>query len=75
MDNGKFEFKAHKYSKSYSYEQLGPVKKQATRPVAAWLDKQNKQLLIAIISLRSTLLRQAEEDDPPRVCYKNMILF
>lgn len=41
------------------------IKKQAIRLVAAWLDKQNKQLLIAIISLRSTLLRQAEEDDPP----------
>ncbi len=56
MDNGKFEFKARKYSKSYSYEQLGACKKTSHTAVAAWLDKQNKQLLIAIISLRSTLL-------------------
>lgn len=43
-------------AKAIRMNNWGPVKKQATRPVAAWLDKQNKQLLIAIISLRSTLL-------------------
>ena len=53
-------------AKAIRMNNWGPVKKQATRPVAAWLDKQNKQLLIAIISLRSTLLRQAGEADPPR---------
>ena len=52
-------------AKAIRMNNWGPVKKQATRPVAAWLDKQNKQLLIAIISLRSTPLRQAEEDGPP----------
>ena len=40
--------------------------------MAAWLDKQNKQLLIAIISLRSTPLRQAEEDGSPHGGEKNM---
>lgn len=37
-------------AKAIRLNNWGPVKKQATRPVAAWLDKQNKQMPVAITS-------------------------
>ena len=37
-------------AKAIRMNNWGPVKKQATRPVAAWLDKQNKQMPVAITS-------------------------
>lgn len=52
-------------AKAIRMNNWGPVKKQATRPVAAWLDKQNKQLLIAINKLFLSRFSKPGQADSP----------